>query len=173
MSLWLSSEQPARFGKVICVDGLPFLAAVNNPAANAAQMKKDPMFDAAVVVKNFESLPDSGFIDRTAQAMKWQVEDTARARQIAKWQYASNRRTLGTALIEMSTTDLRPLIANIKQPVLVLGSLYGSKVSSQNIIGEQYKNLPQAQIKVADSKHFIMYDQPQWMYNEIDTFLQN
>lgn len=173
MSLWLSSEQPAMFGKVICVDGLPFLAAVNNPAANAAEMKADPRFNPAMVVRAFENLPDSGFIDRTAQVMKSQVEDTARARQIALWQYASNRRTLGLALVEMSTTDLRPDIASIQQPVLVLGSIYATKENSYKVIGEQYKNLPHVQIKVADSKHFIMYDQPQWMYNEIDTFLQN
>ena len=173
MSLWLSSEQPATFGKVICVDGLPFLAAVNNPAADAEQMKKDPGFNPEMVIQAFESLPDSGFVERTAQVIKSQVNDTARARQIAKWQFASNRRTLGLALVEMSITDLRPNISNIKQPVLVLGSLYGNKETSYKIIGEQYKNLPQAQIKVAESKHFIMYDQPQWMYNEMDTFLDN
>ncbi len=43
---------------------------------------------------------------------------------------------------------------------------------SYKIIGEQYKNIPHAIIHVADSKHFIMYDQPQWMYGEIDEFLK-
>lgn len=171
MSLWVSSEQPSAFGKIICVDGLPFISAVNNPSASAQQMKKDPNFNPVMIVKNFENLPDSGFIDRTAKAMQWQVEDTARARQIATWQYNSNRRTLGMALFEMSTTDLRASIANITQPVLVMGSVYENKETSYKIIGEQYKQIPHAIIKVASSKHFIMYDQPQWMYNEIDTFL--
>jgi pimeloyl-ACP methyl ester carboxylesterase len=72
----------------------------------------------------------------------------------------------------LSTTDLRPAIIKIKQPVLVLGSTYGTKEVSYKIIGEQYKNISHAIVHVADSKHFIMYDQPQWMYSEIDEFLK-
>jgi pimeloyl-ACP methyl ester carboxylesterase len=171
MSLWVSSEQPHLFGKVICVDGLPFLSALNKPDASAALMKNDPLFNTEIVAKNFESLPDSGFIEKTMQAMTWQVNDTARARQIATWQYQSNRRTLGLTLVEMSTTDLRPVIAKIREPLLVLGSIYFTKENSYKLIGEQYKNVMGVTIHVADSKHFIMYDQPAWMYKEIDDFL--
>ena len=172
MSLWVSSTAPDLFGKLICVDGMPFLSALGNPAANADSLKKDPRYNAEAAVKNFESLPDSGFIDRTAKTMTWQVADTARARQIATWQFQSNRRTLGLALIELATTDLRKDIAKIETPVLVLGSIYVTKEKSYELIGEQFKQLPTAVIHVADSKHFIMYDQPQWFYNEIDSFLK-
>ena len=172
MSLWVSSNAPDLFGKLICVDGMPFLSALSDPTANADSLKKSPIYNAAAVVKNFESLPDSGFIDQTAKAMAWQVADTARARQIATWQFNSNRRTLGLALVELATTDLRKDIAKIKSPVLVLGSIYFTKEKSYELIGQQFKLLPTAMIHVADSKHFIMYDQPQWFYNEIDTFLK-
>ena len=172
MSLWVSSIAPYLFGKLICVDGMPFLSALGNPAANADSLKIDPRYNAAAAVKNFENLPDSGFINRTAKAMTWQVADTARARQIATWQYQSNRRTLGLTLIELATTDLRKDIAKISSPVLVLGSIYVTKEKSYELIGEQFKLLPTVVIHVADSKHFIMYDQPQWFYNEIDSFLK-
>jgi N-formylmaleamate deformylase len=172
MSLWVSSTAPDLFGKLICVDGMPFLSALSDPNANADSLKKSPVYNATVVVKNFESLPDSGFIDKTAKALAWQVADTARARQIATWQFYSNRRTLGLALIELATTDLRKDIAKIKSPVLVLGSIYFTKERSYELIGQQFKLLPTALIHVADSKHFIMYDQPEWFYNEIDTFLK-
>jgi len=171
MSLWVSSEQPDLFGKVICVDGMPFLSALNDSTANADSIKKNPAFNADAVVKSFESLPDSGFIGNTAKAMAWQVNDTAMARQIATWQYQSNRRTLGLTLVELSATDLRAAIAKIKEPVLVLGSIYFTKENSYKLIGSQFKQLPTATFHVADSKHFIMYDQPQWMYNEMDLFL--
>lgn len=172
MSLWVSSTAPHLFGKLICVDGMPFLSALGNPTANADSLKKDPRYNAEAAVRNFESLPDSGFIDRTAKAMSWQVADTARARQIATWQYQSNRRTLGLTLIELATTDLRKDITKIKSPVLVLGSIYVSKEKSYELIGEQFQQLSTAVIHVADSKHFIMYDVPQWFYNEIDSFLK-
>ncbi|MEJ8801675.1 alpha/beta fold hydrolase [Pontibacter sp. H249] len=172
LSLWASSEAPDLFGKVICVDGVPFISAMRDPSVTAAAMKSNPYMNPEQVVKNFESLPTEGFIDRTAQAMKAQVEDSLRARQIATWQFKSDRKTLGLTLVEISTTDLREQIAAIKQPVLVLGSIYQTKENSYRILNEQYNKLQNKTIHVADSKHFIMYDQPQWFNAEIDTFLK-
>ncbi len=172
LSLWASSEAPDLFGKVICVDGVPFISAMGNPAVTAEEMKRNPYMNAEQVVKNFEALPSEGFVDQVAAAMKTQVTDSLRARQIATWQFESDRRTLGLTLVEMSTTDLREQIANIRQPVLVLGSIYSNRENSQRILGEQYSKVPHKTIHVADSKHFIMYDQPHWFYTEIDAFLR-
>lgn len=172
MALWVSSTAPHLFGKLVCVDGMPFLSALSDPNANADSLKKSPMYNPEAAVKNFERLPDSGFIDNTAKALFWQVNDTAKAREIATWQYRSNRRTLGLALIELATTDLRKEIASITSPVLVLGSIYETKEKSYELIGQQFKQLPAATIHVANSKHFIMYDQPAWFYNELDEFLK-
>lgn len=172
MGLWINSTAPELFGKLICVDGMPFFSALNDPTANADSLKKDPSLNEAAVIKSFDRQDDPGFIDLAARALAWQVADTARARQIATWQYHSNKRTLGITLIELATTDLRKDIANITSPVLVLGSIYFTKEKSYELIGQQFKNLPTAVIHVADSKHFIMYDQPEWFYNEIDKFLK-
>jgi pimeloyl-ACP methyl ester carboxylesterase len=172
MSLWVSAEAPELFGKVICVDGVPFLSAMNDTTANADSLKKDPRFNPTTIVKSFESIPDSGYVENTMRAMLWQVADTARARQIATWSYLSNRRTLGLSLYEISTTDLRQIVSKISQPVLVLGSLYGTAENSEKILAAQYKNVANKTIRVAKSKHFIMYDAPLWMYSEIDNFLK-
>jgi N-formylmaleamate deformylase len=32
--------------------------------------------------------------------------------------------------------------------------------------------LPNKNIVIANSKHFIMYDVPEWFYQQVDTFLQ-
>ncbi len=172
MGLWVSSTAPQLFGKLICVDGMPFYAALNDANANADSLKKNPDYNTAAVIKNFENLSDTRFIERTAKSLAGQIADIARARQIATWQYNSNKRAMGFALVEMMTTDLRKDIAKIKSPVLVLGSIYFRKEKSYELIGLQFKNLPTAVIHVADSKHFIMYDVPQWFYNEIDSFLK-
>lgn len=172
MALWVSTTAPGLFGKLVCVDGMPFLSALNDPAANADSLKVNPMYNPETAIKNFENLPNEGFIDYTAKAMISQVSDTAKARMIATWQYLSNRRTLALTLLDLATTDLRKDLVRIEQPILVLGSIYMTKENSYKLIGEQFKEAKQATIHVADSKHFIMYDQPQWFYNEIDQFLQ-
>lgn len=170
LSLWVSSESQL-FGKIIAVDGVPFISAMYNPEITADSMKNSPHMQPEAVVKNFKNLPEEGFIENTTNAMMYQVSDSVRARQIAEWQYKSDRRSLGLTLVEISTTDLRDNLQNIQQETLVLGSIYGTKQQSEKILNEQYYNLPNKTIKIADSKHFIMYDQPEWFYNEIKTFL--
>ena len=104
------------------------------------------------------------------RAMLYQVNDSLRAKQIAEWSYKSDRTTLGSTIVEMSTTDLRQEISKIKAPVLVMASIFGTKEVSEKEYNLQYAELKNKTIKVADAKHFIMYDQPEWFYNQIDAF---
>ncbi len=172
MSLWVSSTQPGLFGKIICVDGVPFISAMSDSSITAAKINADPRYHPAALVANFVNIPDAGYEENMTQSMLYQVSDTAHARQIAGWSAHCDRKTLGYTLAEISSTDLRDSIAKIKQPVLVLGSLYGNQETSYRVLGQQYRQLANKTIHVADSKHFIMYDQPQWFYKEISTFLQ-
>jgi N-formylmaleamate deformylase len=172
MSLWVSSVEPDLFGKIICVDGLPFVSAMQDTTANAEVLKKNPQFDPVTVAKNFELLPTENYVQNMTSAMLYQVNDTARAKQIATWSSQCDRRTLGYTIVEISTTDLREEIAKIKQPVLVLGSIYGTEANSFLMLNHQYRNVPTKTIEVANSKHFIMYDVPEWFYAKVDAFLQ-
>lgn len=173
MTLWLHSSQPDMFGKSICVDGLPFISAVNNPSATSESIKNNPQMDKQTTIKNFISLPNEGYVKNMTGAMLYQVNDSIRANQIAQWSFESDRKTLGSTIVEMSQTDLRQEIAKIKQPILVLASLFGTKEASEKEYNLQYQLLKNKTIKVANSKHFIMYDVPEWFYNEIDTFLES
>ena len=172
MSLWVSSTQPDLFGKIICVDGVPFISAMMDTTVTADKIKADPRYHPAAVAANFVSIPDTGYIENMTKSMLYQVNDTLHARLIAGWSYRCDRKTLGYTLAEISSTDLRDSIARIKQPVLVLGSIYGSMEASNRVLGQQYRHLKNKTIHVANSKHFIMYDQPQWFYSEIAAFLQ-
>lgn len=172
MSLWVSSTDPALASKIICVDGVPFISSMMNPNVKADSLRKSPMYNAEMVAQNFVNLPNDTYEANMAKSMLSQVNDTVRARQIAHWSALSDRRTLGYTIVEMSTTDLRNDIANIESPTLILGSLYfNSEAKTQQILNEQYKQLPHKKIAVAHTKHFIMYDDPAWFYQQIDGFL--
>lgn len=171
MSLWVASSQPGLFGKIICVDGVPFISAMMNPALTEDSVRHNPQFDRKAVVANFLALPDSNYEQNMTRSMLYQVNDRPHAKQIAHWSFLSDRASLGNTIIDISTTDLRQEIANIQSPTLVIGSLYGNKETSDRVLNEQYKLLPNKTIVVADSKHFIMYDVPEWFYKQVDTFL--
>ena len=171
MTLWLHSSEPDLFGRSICVDGVPFISAIFNPLATAEILKSDPNYNKEMVIENFKKIQDEGYIDNITKAMVYQVTDTIRARQIATWSFQSDRRTLGSTIVEMSTTDLRPELPKIKAPILILASIFETKENSEKVYGKQYELLKNKILIVADSKHFIMYDQPDWFYKQIDSFL--
>jgi hypothetical protein len=171
MALWVSSSQPDLFGKIVCVDGVPFISALTKPETTVAALKDDPRFNKEAVINNFKSIPNDNYVANMTQMMLYQVRDTARAKQIAEWSFASDRTTLGSTIVEMSLTDLRTDIAKIKSPVLILTSIFNTKENSEKIYNEQYAALKNKTIKVANSKHFIMYDAPEWFYSAMDNFL--
>jgi len=70
--------------------------------------------------------------------------------------------------------DLRDTLSKIKCETLIVGASFPSKEIAENNFEKQYKNLPNKVIKMAsNSKHFIMFDQPQWFYNTLNNFLAN
>ena len=173
MSLYVSAAEPDLFGRIVCVDGVPFISALNNPEVTVDDIKDTPQYNMDAAIANFKAIPNEGYIDYMTKAMLYQVADTTRAKQIAEWSFNSDRATLGRTLVELSLTDIRKDIAVVKAPVLVLASLFGTADVSEKIYNQQYAAVTNKTIKVANSKHFIMYDAPQWFYAELDSFLKS
>ncbi|QNE39127.1 alpha/beta hydrolase [Hymenobacter sp. NBH84] len=173
LALWMSTTQPDAVGPLVIVDSLPFLSAVQNPMLTAEATK--PMAEGV------RQQVGRGHMDAaTARQMSASLmTDTARIRQATAWSVASNPATVGQAMYDMYTTDLRPDVARIQQPVLVLGAwaaykAYGStKESTRAIFEQQYAKLPQHRIEMSEAgKHFLMWDDTQWFLAQSDAFLK-
>ncbi len=173
MSLWVSSTEPALFSKLICVDGVPFISAMTNPKITADSLRRNPMYNPELMISNFKAMPDSLFSVTQKRAMRIQITDSLKADLVTGWAVHSDRRTLAMTILEMSLTDLRQAIARITAPTLVLGGQYfNSEAATMRILNEQYEKLPNKQLAVSNTKHFIMYENPQWFYAQIDRFLE-
>jgi pimeloyl-ACP methyl ester carboxylesterase len=74
--------------------------------------------------------------------------------------------------------DLRQDIASIKAPTLLLGASGGFTQMAQHaavaqLYQEQLAALPSAKLKMnTQSRHFIMFDDPQWLNQQIIGFLE-
>jgi len=173
LSLWMAGQEPALFSKILCVDGVPFMSAINDPSISAEKIKNNPGYGAAIATGNFNNMAQIKIPDNQLKTMLSMVKDTAHARLLTRWAAESDRKTQGYTFLEMSTTDLRNEIAQITVPVLVLGSTYGTKEISQKIFNDQYRLLRQKRILIAPTKHFIMYDDPLWFREQVKNFLTN
>ncbi|UOQ67542.1 alpha/beta fold hydrolase [Hymenobacter volaticus] len=172
MGLWLSVAEPTAVGPLVIVDSLPFLAAVQNPALTVEAAK--PM------AENMRQQTSKGkmTLAMQRQMVAGLVTDTARQTQVARWGQLSDPATVGQAMYDMYTTDLRQDVARIQQPVLVLGAWaayqqYGStKESTRAVFEQQYAKLPQHRIEMSEAgRHFLMYDDTSWFFAQTDAFL--
>ena len=107
------------------------------------------------------------------------MADTNRINQVAEIAMKCDPKTIGQVMYEMYTIDLRTTVAAIDCPVLVLGSWiaykpYGvTRESVTQSFGDQVKTIGNCKVEITDTaKHFIFYDDPQWFYEKVDTFLK-
>jgi pimeloyl-ACP methyl ester carboxylesterase len=169
----MAAQEPDLFSKVLCVDGVPFISAMDNSSISRQKIKNNPGYNAGIAAGNLNNMAEKEIRDNQLNSMLVTVNDTAHAKLLTHWAEASDRKTQRYTLSEMSSTDLRNEIAQITVPVLVLASTYGTKETSQKIFNDQYRLLPHKRILIAPTKHFIMYDDPLWFREQVKNFLTN
>lgn len=166
MALLLASDHPDLFSKIIVVDALPCLGALSNPNFSALSSP-----DCSMYVKQFQSMNDQQFYAMQKQSMPSLMADTIHQEQAIQWSVKSDRKAIAEIYCQFLNTDLRETITAIKCPALVL--LEAPFASMKPMIEEQYKNLKTGDLKYSDKAlHFIMYDDQDWYFKQIDAFLK-
>jgi len=173
LGLWLSTTQPDAMGPLVILDSLPFLAAVQNPALTAEAAR--PMAAGMRQQAGAGKMP----LAQQRQMVTTMVSDTAHQSVVARWGQASDPASVGQAMYELYTTDLRADLGAVRQPALVFGTWaayqpYGATLASTKAIFEaQYAKLPQHRIEMSEAgRHFVMYDDTKWFFQQTDAFLQ-
>lgn len=170
LALEMAIAAPDAVGPLVIVDSLPFFPAATNPAATVETAR--PMAEG-MRTQMRASDPSTYFkgVDASVATM---AHDPARVETLKTWGRQSDRATTTEAMYELMTTDLRPQLARIKSPTLVLGSWaaykpYGStKESTANIFRTQYAALDGVRIEMSEAGyHFLMWDDPTWLQSNI------
>lgn len=174
LALKLAEDHPEQVEKLVIVDSLPALGAVRNPEAKADELKesagkmRDAMLQSDSATRQMQS-------QAAAASMVTNPED---AKRIAGWGAISDPATVANAMYDVMATDLRPNLGNITAPTLVMGTWiaykqYAPRSAIEATYTTQYANLKSAHIVTADTaRHFIMYDDPTWMFAQMDAFLK-
>ncbi len=172
LALWLASHDADLTGPLVIVDSLPFLPAVFNPSATSETMK--PM---AEQMRAATSVGGAQFVQNSAMSVKTMVTKPADFNLVMSWVKTTDPVAAGNAMFDMFTRDLRGDLAKIKSPALVLGTWiafkdYSTRADVEAGIHRQYGHLKNCKIVMAEkARHFIMLDDPQWFYGQLDGFL--
>jgi pimeloyl-ACP methyl ester carboxylesterase len=171
LALALASKYPDLPGKLIIVDAYPSLAAIYQPDITAAEAKAQ----SAMTRQYMTQSPNA---DAARAIIRPMVTSDADFDRIMTWSRASDYSAVVDAMVEMYSGDLRDDIAAIHSPTLVLATWIGYKEYTDHAktdasLHREFAKLQGADLRITDtSRHFIMYDDPQWFFTQIEDFLK-
>lgn len=165
LALALAADYPQLVGKIVIVDTLPCLAAFANPTFISKENN-----DCLATINKITAMTDDQFRHMQTQAISRLLTDTAKQETVIDWSMKSDRKTFAKMYCDFSNTDLREKIKNIQCPSLILLESYF--VNFKPTIEGQYKQLKNANFQYATKGlHFIMYDDKEWYFNQLNNFL--
>ncbi len=163
----IASSIPTQVKKIALVDALPCMRAVMMPGVPAEAIQYENPFNQQMLMQT-----DSA---RGAMAQMMSANMTnnkEKEAQLTQWSLEADKETFVYGYTDLLKIDLRPELSKITAKVLILGAPFPNAQLVTKNYEEQYANLSQKEIAVAsDSKHFIMFDQPIWLYDQLNTFL--
>jgi N-formylmaleamate deformylase len=185
LAMWIACTQPNLIGLFIDIDGTPFDAAVDvDHLDKDSLIKADVARYAKLLIKDkqYWRKRDSAFHTPASNKegfiyLQKLVSDTSRIAEIMKWDIASDFRSSVLMNLEADTLDMRENIARIKSPILLLGSWQGydvikTKAGGEKRYREQFAKAKNITIAFSENgKHFLMWEDFNWMIHEMDKFL--
>ncbi|MCP3136525.1 alpha/beta fold hydrolase [Pyxidicoccus xibeiensis] len=173
LALAVAADAPELVGGVVVVDSLPFLPAAMDPGATPDSIRTRA--EEVRTLMRMQTVEQRNLQSR--MVLRSYISDESRVDVAARWGADSDPETVSLAVYELMTTDLRPELARIAAPTLVLGSWVAMKgrvpkEAVEAVYKGQYAALPKARVTMNDTaRHFIMWDDPEGFYRELDGFL--
>jgi pimeloyl-ACP methyl ester carboxylesterase len=173
LGLMLADKHPEDVSKLIIVDSLPFAAVLFAPEVTVETAR--PMVEQ--IKAQLIAMPDEQFAVMAPQSAASMVKNTDAQKLIVESTLASDRTVFADAMAEDMTTDLRGDVATIKTPTLMIYPYDVTAVPDVTKIAAvyetAYKSMPNVKlVRIDDSRHFIMYDQPAKFDAAVEEFLK-
>lgn len=165
MAMMLAKTHPDVAGKLMIVDALPFYGMLFGPTATPDTVRPivEQMRAGLISGKSPPQVPPH-----------MSSTDDGKAK-ILEWMRTSDPKIVGEALVEDATTDVRPDLPAITQPITVLYAVPtpDRAAMTKDLYAEAYKSAPDARLIAVDgSEHFIMLDQPERFERAVEEFLR-
>lgn len=171
-TLYLAEKHGDHLKKALMVDALPFFGGMQDPKATAdsvrpvAARQRDAMAAAQGKMTAEQLMPQMAYMSK----------DKATQLMVAQWGVISDRTVVGRAMYDDLTLDLRPGLASIRTPMVLV---YPDNTPSGTPAGMMEKIYPALYapaptvkpVQVANSLHFAMLDQPAAFEAALDAFL--
>lgn len=177
MAFYLASSAPDKIGTIVAVDGLPYLAPVFSRDSSTTVEQVRPQ--AEYFKTMYQNMNAQQLSTMTAQGVYIQATSAEHQQQVIAMAAASDTATVGQAIYELMTTDLRSSVHNITSKVVLLGAsgalaTDAERSAAKALYQQQIATINNATLEFNhQSRHFIMLDQPDWLTARISRALQD
>jgi len=170
--LALARRHPADVGRLLIVDSLPFYPLLFSPAATVEMVKPQ----AVGMRDGLIAMPAESFEAQQTMSMPRLVKSPEGLKAALAWSKATDRSVFARAMYDVLTTDLRPELAAVTVPTVVLypfDPMMGAPVERvEQLYAGAYAALPGVRLeRIEGAYHFIMLDQPAAFAAAVDRFL--
>ncbi|HEU4375921.1 MAG TPA: alpha/beta hydrolase [Telluria sp.] len=177
LSIAFAEQDSGLIRGVVAIDGLPVMPGSENmpPAQRAAIAASVKARMAGGTREQFE-------MGQQQYMRAVGVVDMGRADELAKLSARSDQAAMGEAAAALFATDMRPGLADIKVPVLLIAPYFEPDASQRGLTREMaatyYTSLmagtPKLQVvSIAPSRHFVMFDQPDMLADAVGAWLKS
>ena len=164
----IAADLDDKVDKIILVESIPCMRELMMPGISAKDIQYNSPYN-----DQFLKMDEMTF-RQTAQMMSGNMANNpAKVDTLISWAVKADRKTYVYGYTDLLKLDLREKLASLNAKTLILGASFPDKKVVMENYEKQYANLKAKQIAIAsDSKHFIMFDQPEWFYTQVNAFLK-
>ena len=173
VALKLAIDHPSDVGRLVIVDALPALGAARMDSLTPQQLHDfAPQLRAQLMAQD-----PAAYAAAQAQQVATMVTAPADLARVQAWARDSDRVAVIAAMSDLMGEDLRPRLAAIHVPTLVMGSWIAYRDRStleetRAVYERQYKTLAGVRIEMSPAgRHFIMLDDPAWFEKTLEAFV--
>ena len=168
LAVGLASKLSSQVTGLILVESIPCMRELMMPGVLASSLQYDSPYNNQLLSMQNEEFK------QMALGMAHNMTNVATKIEIlADWSVKADRKTYVHGYTDLLKLDLRPNLSEIATETLILGASFPDKEVVKINYEKQYANLKNKKIAIAEnSKHFIMFDQPVWLAQQINNYLK-
>ncbi len=163
----LAAILPDTITNLIIIDAIPCMRELMMPGVPASTLHYESSYNIQMI-----AMEDAQFKQTATMMSQNMTNNKDKVETLINWILEADRKTYVYGYTDLLKLDLRPLLDKVTAKTLILGASFPTVEVAKSNYEKQYANLANKTISMAsESKHFIMFDQPEWYYTQINDFL--
>jgi pimeloyl-ACP methyl ester carboxylesterase len=169
LAIELAAALPDNISNLVLIESIPCMRELMMPGVPASTIQYDSPYN-----KQLFGMSDEAFLGMVARQSQYMTNDTLKVAILTQWAVAADRETYVNGYTDLLKLDLRDQLPLVHARTLILGTSFPNPELVKSNYNKQFEKLGSKDIYIAsNSRHFIMFDQPEWLYKKINVFIKD